>query len=342
MSQSRFFHIGVDGRLRQVGCLEEALSGLKDGGYLWLDFFDPQREDLIPLTETLGVHPLSIEDCVDESQIPKVENFSANTFIVLNSYGYVERRLVVEEIDLIVGANFVVSVSGHGGGELCVSERLQGAASQDPGKLRQGPDFLLHLIADYIVDSKYLAVEALQEEIDAAETDVIENLSQFKLEQFAGLRKDLLALRKSLFHEREILIKLCRRDSPYISEKAIYHYRDIYDHLAKFFEEAELYREMIMNLMEMYLSMLNNRMTLTANRTNITLRRLTFIATIFMPLTLVASIGGMSEWSMMTGPENWRISYPLFMLAMAMLGVGTYLLLRWLDAKSAREGDSGM
>jgi magnesium transporter len=97
-----------------------------------------------------------------------------------------------------------------------------------------------------------------------------------------------------------------------------------------------------MNLMEMYLSMLNNRMTLTANRTNITLRRLTFIATIFMPLTLVASIGGMSEWSMMTGPENWRISYPLFMLAMAMLGVGTYLLLRWLDAKSAREGDSGM
>ena len=67
--------------------------------------------------------------------------------------------------------------------------------------------------------------------------------------------------------------------------------------------------------MEMYLSMLNNQMARTANETNATVRRLTFITTIFMPLTLLAGIGGMSEWSMMTGPQNWRISYPLSCLA---------------------------
>ena len=120
-------------------------------------------------------------------------------------------------------------------------------------------------------------------------------------------------LRKSLFHEREILVKICRKDCPFISEKAIFHYRDIYDHLAKFFELTETYRDIVTSLMEMYLSMLNNLMAKVANETNATVRRLTFITTIFMPLTLLAGIGGMSEWSMMTGPENWQIAYPAFL-----------------------------
>ena len=82
------------------------------------------------------------------------------------------------------------------------------------------------------------------------------------------------------------------------------------------FELTETSRDVVTSLMEMYLSMLNNRMAQAANETNLTVRRLTFITTIFMPLTLLAGIGGMSEWSMMTGPANWRIAYPLFMAGM--------------------------
>ena len=79
--------------------------------------------------------------------------------------------------------------------------------------------------------------------------------------------------------------------------------------------------------MEMYLSLINNQMTRSANETNVIVRRLTFITTIFMPLSLLAGIGGMSEWSMMTGPENWRISYPAFLLVMAVLGIANYYIL---------------
>jgi magnesium transporter len=85
--------------------------------------------------------------------------------------------------------------------------------------------------------------------------------------------------------------------------------------------------------MEMYLSMLNNQMARTANRTNSTVRRLTFITTIFMPLSLLAGIGGMSEWSMMTGPENWRFTYPAFLLAMILLGFISYHLLKRFEKK---------
>ena len=77
--------------------------------------------------------------------------------------------------------------------------------------------------------------------------------------------------------------------------------------------------------------MLNNRMAETANRMNRTVRRLTLITTIFMPLTLLAGVGGMSEWSMMTGPQNWKISYPVFMVVMFVIAAVNYYLLKWLE-----------
>jgi magnesium transporter len=80
--------------------------------------------------------------------------------------------------------------------------------------------------------------------------------------------------------------------------------------------------------------LLNNRMTNVANQTNFTMRRLTLITTIFMPLTLLSGIGGMSEWSMMTGSENWKISYSLFLLGMIVIGVVNYFFLKRLDKKN--------
>jgi len=83
--------------------------------------------------------------------------------------------------------------------------------------------------------------------------------------------------------------------------------------------------------MELYTSLLNNKMTQTSNETNASVKRLTMIATVFMPLTLIASIGGMSEWSMMTGPDNWQISYPMFILGMVVIGGINYYLIWGLE-----------
>jgi magnesium transporter len=127
-----------------------------------------------------------------------------------------------------------------------------------------------------------------------------------------------------------------------VSEGAIYHFRDIYDHLAKFFEAIEIYREMITSLMEIYLSVLNNRMTVVANRTNRIVRRLTLINTIFMPLTLLAGIGGMSEWSMMTNPKNWKIAYPAFLLLMVIIGIMNYFLLKRLEARDRANAEKDL
>lgn len=340
--ESRFIHIPPEGNVERVGSRAEALGRLAAGGFAWFDLVDPSRDDLTALVEPLGIHPLSIEDCFDDEQVPKMDDFPSHDFILFNWYRYAESCVSVDEVDFFLGRNYLVSVT-HGSSLAPRNSqaRLDEAVERDLVNVRKGPDYLLHVILDHIVDEKFRAIEALQEELDTAEETVIEAPGAFKPETLLQLRRNLLVLRKSLFHEREILVRICRRDSPFVSEGAIYHYRDIYDHLAKFFEAIEIYREMITSLMEIYLSVLNNRMTVVANRTNRIVRRLTLINTIFMPLTLLAGIGGMSEWSMMTNPKNWRIAYPAFLALMAVVGCVSYFLLKKLEArdKAAAEKD---
>ena len=194
----------------------------------------------------------------------------------------------------------------------------------------------MHVVMDYVVDNKLQAFESLEDDLEDDEDQVLNNPDNFQPMELMRLKKYLVNLRKSLFHEREILIKLCRMDSPFIPDKAIVHFRDIYDHLAKFFELSETDREIVTSLMELYTSLLNNQMTKMSNDTNLSVRRLTMVATIFMPLTLIAGIGGMSEWTMMTGQENWRISYPLFLVGVAVVAVLNYLLIIFIEKRSGK------
>ncbi len=336
MSESRFYHIRRAGKLTCIATLAEALEAVEEGGYLWLDFCEPAKEELTALIEPLGIDPLSIEDCLDENQIPKIDDYPRNTFILFNAFSYADRTVTIREVDAFIGENFLITVSRRDAKGQPMLKGIERTCELDIENARQGPAFLLHIILDRIVDQKFLTIEALEEEIDTAEEAIMDNLARFNPADLLHLRRDLLALRKSLFHEREILVKICRKDCPFIGERAIYFYRDIYDHLTKFFELAESSREIVTSLVEMYLSMQNNQMTKVANETNQTVRRLTFITTVFMPLTLLAGIGGMSEWSMMTGSENWRISYPAFILAMVVIGVVNYYVLKWLERKDAK------
>jgi magnesium transporter len=276
----------------------------------------------------LGLHPLCIEDCTDKNQVPKIDDFPGNTFIIFNAFSYTNRKLSVDEVDLFIGEKFLITVSGYDTDARRPLHDIQRIVELDIERARQGPAFLMHLILDHIVDQKFVAIEALEDGLEAAEEAMLATPASFNPSEMLRLRRQLLALRKSLFHEREILVKICRKDCLFIPDKAILHYRDIYDHLAKFFELTETYRDIVTSLMELHTSMLNNLMAKTSNETNASVRRLTFITTIFMPLTLLAGIGGMSEWSMMTGPANWRIAYPAFLLAMAVIGIANYYLLR--------------
>lgn len=334
MSESKFYHFSSDGLSHGVETLEKAIAASKEGGFVWYNFFDPSREEINSLVDTIGIHPLSVEDCFDDKQVPKIEYFPNNTFIIFNVFTYDEKALIIDEVNLFLGQNFLITISGHNSGTRRPLNNIEALIENGPAKSKSGPDFLMHIVLDYLVDQKYKAFDDMEEELENAEELLISDVEKFQPVKLIRLRKDLLSLRKSLYHEREILVKICRQDCPYISEKAIVHFRDIYDHLAKFFELTETYREIETSLMELYTSLLNNLMTKMSNDTNISVRRLTLIATIFMPLTVISGIGGMSEWSMMTGPDNWKISYPLFLLGMVIIAVLNYLLIKRIEKRN--------
>jgi magnesium transporter len=331
MPESRFYHITPEGKFLQTGTLAEVSTARRQGGFIWLDYFEPSKEEIISLVEPFELHPLSVEDCFDENQIPKIDDFPNYTFILFNTFTYSREELVIREADIFIGTDYLITINCLGPNNQQQIKNFERILELGQKSGRYGSAFLMHVVMDYIVDQKFFATEAIDDELDKAEETILSDLTEFKPSTLLHLRRDLLALRKCLFHEREILVKICRKDCPFVPENALYLYRDIYDHLNKYFELTETSREIVTSLMEIYLSMLNNRMAQTANQTNRTVRRLTFITTIFMPLSLLAGIGGMSEWSMMTKPENWRISYPVFLLAMVILGIINYYLLKRLE-----------
>lgn len=334
MSESKFYHFSPAGLFYGVKTVAEAISALKEGGFIWLNFFNPSIEELHSLVDTLDVHPLSVEDCLDSNQVPKIDHFPNNTFIIFNSFSYKDKQLYIDEVDLFLGKDFLITVSGINSEGRKPLNNIEKIISGDPGLAMAGPAFLMHVVLDYIVDEKLQAFESLEDEIEVAEDEVLNNPREFHPTELMRLKKYLVNLRKGLFHEREILVKICRMDCPFVPEKAIFHFRDIYDHLAKFFEMTETNREIVTSLMELYTSLLNNQMTVMSNKTNASVRRLTLIATIFMPLTLIAGIGGMSEWTMMTGPGNWKIAYPLFLLGIGMIAALNYFLIRHIERKN--------
>jgi magnesium transporter len=333
MSESKFYHFSSTGLFYGLGSLGEAVAASREGGFVWFNFYKPAKEELTSLVDSIGIHPLSVEDCFDDKQVPKIEYFTNNTFILFNAFSYIGNELFIDEINLFIGQNFLISVSGHNSETRRPLNDITGIIENDPKNAKSGPAFLMHIILDYLVDQKFMAFDDMEDALENAEELLLNDVEKFQPLQLIHLRKDLLTLRKSLFHEREILIKICRMDCPFVAEKAIVHFRDIYDHLAKFFELTETYREIETSLMELYTSLLNNLMTKMSNETNASVRRLTLIATIFMPLTLLASIGGMSEWSMMTGPDKWKITYPLFLLGMVVIGFVNYFLIRRLEKR---------
>jgi magnesium transporter len=334
MAESRFYYFPPKGLFHNVGSADAAIAAVREGGFIWLDLFQPSREELSSLVDPLGIHPLSIEDCMDEQQVPKIEHFPKNTFIIFNAFSYKDKTLQIDEIDIFIGENFLITVNGYHSDDRKPLNGIESFIELEIENARKGTAFLMHVIMDHIVDQKFQAIEAMEDELEEAEEKLLDKPESFNPAELVRLRRYLLRLRKSLFHEREILVKICRMDCPYVGEKAVFHFRDIYDHLAKFLELTETYREIVTSLMELYTSLLNNLMTKASNETNTSVRRLTLIATIFMPLTFLASIGGMSEWSMMTGPSNWKIAYPLFLFGMVIIGIINYWLIRRLEKQN--------
>lgn len=336
-SESRFFLIDASGGLSTLSSLKDGLKAVESGGYLWLDYCDSDLNTLQPLVTELNIHPLSIEDALNEEQLPKLDLFPGYSFMVFNIFESADSEVLTHELDLFIGSNFLVSATRRdktgqpllGGFERLVERERQ--------RVKNGPSFLLHLIVDMVVDRKFQAIDQIETKLDLDEDEILADTHDFDLSRLMDSRRSLMTIRKSVFYEREVISKLIRQDSKYISDQSIIFFRDVYDHLSRYYEISETARDQVTSLMEIHLSMINNRMAQTSNRTNAIMRRLTLITTIFMPLTLISGIGGMSEFTLLVGENNFKVGYLFLFVIMALIAILNYTMLKRMEREVNEE-----
>jgi len=162
MSESTFIHVTKTGKLSHVPTVSQALAAAKKGGFLWLNYYQPTKDELAPLIDLFGLHPLSIEDCLDTNQVSKIDDLPRNTFVLFNAFSYVDKKLSIDEVDLFIGDSFLITVSGQDAEGRRPLNGIERTVELDVDGARQGPAFLLHVILDHIVDQKFAAIEALE------------------------------------------------------------------------------------------------------------------------------------------------------------------------------------
>lgn len=327
-------HAGVDSQLRLVSydaeqLQEQPVDGslrlpkLDQGRVLWLNVDGVHQPELIgSLGRQLGLHPLVLEDLVNTDQRPKLEDYDGYLFLVLRMLQLDDQQQIQsEQLSLILAPGLLLSLQERPGDVFDgVRERLRNGR-----RIRfMHADYLAYALLDAVVDHYFVVLEQLGEQIELLEDELIERPSPEVLRRIHHYKREMLLLRKSVWPLREVLSRLSRDESPLISDETRLFLRDVYDHSIHVLDTIDTLRELLVGMLDLYLSSSSNRM-------NEVMKVLTIIATLFMPLTFIAGVYGMNFEHM---PElGWRWGYPLVMLL--MLGVSGGLLLafrrrRWI------------
>ncbi|MBN1908445.1 MAG: magnesium/cobalt transporter CorA [Pirellulales bacterium] len=314
----RVIRYGPDGIEEKTLPDVEAVPGLlSDDAVLWIDLVGLGDAGVIHrLGEIFGLHPLALEDVVNTHQRSKVEDFGNHLYIVARMFASAT-HLDSEQLSIFLGKNFVLTLQERPGD--CLEPVRQRIRKGNSLLRARGSDYLVYALLDAVVDSYFPILESYGERLDRVDEDVSLNPKRETMEEIHTLRGELLLLRRAVWPLRDALGQLLRDSHPLICDDTRLFLRDGYDHTIQIIDLIETSREMCSDLRDYYLSAVNNQMSEI-------MKVLTIIATIFIPLSFIASLYGMnfapdaSGWNM---PElRWRFGYPMALGLMALVALG--------------------
>jgi magnesium transporter len=266
---------------------------------LWIDFAGEAPETTRPILEAFGFHPLAIDDCLEETHAPKLDDWGDYLYIVLNYMHLANKgdewETEIDELDIFLGSNYVIT---HHDLPLTAVDDTLAACDRDPRNLQEGADHLLYRIIDNLVAEYMPIVEKIDEAIDHIEDEIFETPHSGTLGRLFTLKRLLLSMRRILLPQREVLNKMARDDYKVIDRRDRIFFRDIYDHLVRLHDLNESLRDLVSGALDSYLSMTNNRM-------NEVMKILTVITTLFMPITFVTGFFGMNFFEPVAGLIGW-------------------------------------
>jgi magnesium transporter len=263
------------------------------------------------IAEHFHLHPLTVEDILNVQQRPKIEEFDDYLFVILKtlSWNTTKQTFSIKQISFVLGENYVLSFQEVENGLFkTFQERMKTTATQR--SRQQGTDYLLYRLIDTIIDQYFIVLEGLGEEIEKIEEHIVSAPTPQNSRVLYKLKRQMLLLRKSIWPIREVMSHLLQAEERFITAFTRVYFRDCYDHTMQAIDTIETFRDMLSSMLDVYLSSLTNRM-------NEVMKTLTIIATIFMPISALASIYGMNFIYM---PElHYKMGYPIVIGVMILM-----------------------
>ena len=296
---------------------------LQVGKTQWIFIQTPDKETIDKLAQEYDFHEMIVDDILWVNAQSKIDTSSNHFFLALTFTKYIaeESRYLFNELDVIIGENHIITTIGKESENFNkVFEDLTKEAEKIDGSYKSSPYYILYRIIDSFYDKtiKSLAFSSqklldIQLNIADKGEDVIDDLINEDLNK--------IFVKHNFLSQEEIIDDLTDHINKLHEKHLTTYFNDLKTKLAKIIRTINVLTEKNDSLMAAY-------NTFLGIKSNKSVTRLTFVNSIFMPLTVIAGIGGMSERSMMTGPHNWKIAYPLFIILCIIIAYITYLLLR--------------
>jgi len=285
---------------------------------VWVDLVEPTAAQAKQVGDALALHPLIVEDVMEGNQRAKIESTDGVVHVVLFHLTYGE-RVTSSELDFVLGLGFLLTVHG-GDWDPRAGNHLQGGVGP---MLKRGPDHLLWALADDLVDGYFPFADRIGDAIDDVQDEVVRKPTPDTIERLFKLKRELIGVRRAISPVREVFNQLTNRDEKLIDPDELVYFRDIYDHVIRLTDELDNYRELASATLDVYLTQVNNGLS-------VIMKRLTGVTVILAGIGAIAGIFGMSEAGNALGGGEaggfWAIT--AFVVALA---TGAALFLRKID-----------
>jgi magnesium transporter len=295
-------------RVRSVSIDEKIDCAEIKSEFVWIGIADPTEEEMRVLAKSYDLHPLAVEDAIKADQLPKIDVYDDQLFVVARTARLEDDHIDYGETAIFVGHSHIISVR-HGStrAHTALREQLEKA----PRLLMHGVDYLLHAILDYIVDGYLPLIEDLEEEVLEMETKAIDSfLNRNEVNRIFTVRRELIRFHRILGPMGEVAQKLARQELPCIDAEARNYFRDVLDHVRRTQTRVDGLREVLTGVFEF-------STLLEQQRQGTITRQLAAWAAILAVPTAVAGIYGMNFENM---PElHWRYAYFIVLGAIAAI-----------------------
>ncbi|GAV24145.1 magnesium and cobalt transport protein CorA [Carboxydothermus islandicus] len=253
---------------------------------LWVDLYNFEEKELYYLARIFNFHELTVEDCLTFSPRAKVDKYENYYFFLLHALRYDEEQeeeILLVQLGVYLGSNFIVTVHKSA---LPSLGKLALVCRRSSEICVKGTEYFLYSIIDGIVDEYFPILEQVANRIEDLEDEIYEQPNREITDEFIDLKRTILAIRRAISHQKRIFGNLIRPPFP-LSEEIKPYFSDLADHLERATDTVDSQRDMLDQILMTYNSIITTR-------TNETMRVLTIISTIFMPLTFVTGFFGMN------------------------------------------------